>query len=126
MQLKPVICHGDFARWNLLQQAAGELIVLDWEWGHQLGMPGIDLVHYFLQDARLVRRLTDRAAIAATLRDLNRPACRSYLDETGWNGDSLLAIIACLAYKQGAGHQQNGEVLRAAVASARRSPDNFS
>ena len=126
MQLKPVICHGDFARWNLLQQAAGELIVLDWEWGHQLGMPGIDLVHYFLQDARLVRRLTDRAAIAATLRDLNRPACRSYLDETGWNGDSLLAMIACLAYKQGAGHQQNGEVLRAAVASARRSPDNFS
>lgn len=117
LQLKPVICHGDFARWNLLQQADGELIVLDWEWGHAPGMPGIDLIHYFLQDARLVRRLTATAAIASTLRDLNQPACRGYLNETGWTGDLLLAIIACLAYKQGAGHQENGEVLRAAVAA---------
>ena len=118
MQLKPVICHGDFARWNLLQQADGELIVFDWEWGHAPGMPGIDLIHYFLQDARLVRRLAAADAIAATLRDLNQPACRGYLNETGWTADPLLAIIACLAYKQGAGHQENGDVLGVAVASA--------
>ena len=126
MQLKPVIRHGDFARWNLLQQSDGELIVLDWEWGHERGMPGIDLVHYFLQDARLVKRLTATAAIAATLGELNLPACRSYMNETGWSGDSLLAIIACLAYKQGAGHQENSEVLRTAVASARCSSPNLS
>lgn len=126
MQFKPVICHGDFARWNLLRKPDGELMVLDWEWGHERGMPGIDLIHYFLQDDRLVRRLPATDAIAATLRVLNQPACSGYLNDTGWTGEPLLAIIACLAYKQGAGHQENGEVLRAAVASARTGPHNFS
>lgn len=126
MQLRPVICHGDFARWNLLRKSDGELMVLDWEWGHERGMPGIDLIHYFLQDDRLVRRLPATEAIAATLRALNQPACRSYLDDTGWTGDPLLVVIACLAYKQGAGHQENGDVLRAAVASARSTTHNVS
>ena len=126
MQLKSVICHGDFARWNLLRKSAGELMVLDWEWGHEHGMPGIDLIHYFLQDDRLVRRLPATEAIASTLRILSQPACRGYLTETGWTGDPQLAIIACLAYKQGAGHQENGDVLRAAVASARPAPHHFS
>lgn len=110
-KLKPVICHGDFARWNLLKQANGELIVLDWEWGCDVGMPGIDLVHYFLQDVRLVRRMSTRSAIESTIRNLNRPECRAYLDQTGWSGDPLLPIAACLAYKQGAGHQDNREML---------------
>lgn len=119
MTLRPVICHGDFARWNLLQQPGGGLTVLDWEWGREAGMPGIDLVHYFLQDARLVRRMAAADAIAATIIELERPGCRTYLDETGWSGDPLLPVIACLAYKQGAGHQENREVLDAAVAAAR-------
>ena len=66
VKLRPVICHGDFARWNLLRQENGKLIVLDWEWGHQNGMPGIDLAHYFLQDARLVERLSPQEAIRKT------------------------------------------------------------
>lgn len=109
--LRPVICHGDFARWNLLKQEDGRLVVLDWEWGHKDGMPGIDLVHYFLQDARLVERLTPHEAIAATVRELRRPQCRNYLDRCGWSGDPVWPILACLAYKQGAGHQENREML---------------
>lgn len=115
-RLTPVICHGDFTRWNLRQRTSGSLVVLDWEWGHRHGMPGIDLVHYFLQDDRLVRRLPPKEAIAATLRNLQRPECAAYLARTGWSGDPLLPIIASLAYKQGAGHQENAEVLQAAVA----------
>lgn len=116
--LKPVICHGDFARWNLLRRKNGSLVVLDWEWGHKDGLPGIDLVHYFLQDARLVKRLSSGNAIKATLAALDSVACRTYLQKTGWSSDPILPILTCLAYKQGAGHQENREVLSAAVESA--------
>jgi hypothetical protein len=115
-QLRPVICHGDFARWNLLHKADGGLVVLDWEWGHQGGMPGIDLVHYFLQDVRLVERLSPTDALEKTRVTLELPACHDYLAKTGWSGDPRLPIIASLAYKQGAGHQENGELLATAVA----------
>lgn len=114
-QLRPVTSHGDFARWNLLTQPEGGLIVLDWEWGREAGMPGLDLVHYFLQDERLVSRRPERDAIAATLKNLDRPRCRAYLQKTGWGGDPLQVIIASLAYKQGAGHQENSSVLKAAL-----------
>jgi hypothetical protein len=110
-RLTPVICHGDFARWNLLRKADGGLVVLDWEWGHQDGLPGIDLVHYFLQDARLVERLSPADAIRKTCLILETPECRDYLERTGWSGDPLLPAIASLAYKQGAGHQENAEML---------------
>ncbi len=110
--LSPVICHGDFARWNLLRKADGGLVVLDWEWGHQDGLPGIDLAHYFLQDARLVERLSPADAIRKTRTILESPDCRDYLEKTGWSGEPLLPVIASLAYKQGAGHQENGEMLK--------------
>ena len=113
--LRPVICHGDFARWNLLRMDDGGLIVLDWEWGHKDGLPGIDLVHYFLQDARLVKRLDSIHAIEMTRSALAMPVCREYLRKSGWSGDCILPMVACLAYKQGAGHQENAEILRVAA-----------
>ncbi|MES2995289.1 MAG: hypothetical protein V4733_00600 [Verrucomicrobiota bacterium] len=113
--LQPVVRHGDFARWNLLRQSDGSLLALDWEWGGLNGMPGLDLVHFFLQEARLVKRQNPTAAIETTIRELDHPACRDYLSRTGWTGESSLPIIACLAYKQGAGHQQNQELLKIAV-----------
>ncbi len=117
--LTPVLRHGDFARWNLLAQPDGRLIALDWEWGGSDGMPGLDLVHYFLQDARLVRRLAPAAAIAGTLSELQHSAPADYLRRTGWLDHSLMPVIACLAWKQGAGHQENDEVLNTALEMAR-------
>lgn len=114
--LRPVICHGDFARWNLLRQPDETLMVMDWEWGHRDGVPGIDLVHYFLQDARLVDRLQPIDALLKTAKTLNAPNCRGYLERTGWSGDAVLPIVACLAYKQGSGHQANEEILKVAIA----------
>lgn len=114
--LTPVLRHGDFARWNLLTQPDGTLIALDWEWGGIAGMPGLDLVHFFLQDARLVDRLEPAVAIQKTMTQLTVPACQEYLIRTGWSSDPLLPIIASLAYKQGAGHQENGVIIDAAVA----------
>jgi len=117
--LRPVIRHGDFARWNLRRSKDGSLVVLDWEWGHPQGMPGIDLTHFFLQDERLVRRHAPAEAIRYSLASLESPACRGYLAETGWSGNALLPVIACLAWKQGAGHQENLPVLEAALAALR-------
>jgi hypothetical protein len=113
--LRPVIRHGDFARWNLIRQNDGSLIALDWEWGHPAGMPGLDLVHYFLQDARLVQRMKPPQAVRHTCGLLELPRCRKHLEENGWPGNILLPIIASLAWKQGAGHQDNEHMLEAAV-----------
>jgi hypothetical protein len=112
--LCPVIRHGDFARWNLLMSGGG-LIALDWEWGHSRGMPGLDLVHYFLQDARLVERLAPVEAIRKTITAMKSRRCAEYLARTGWSGNALLPVIASLAFKQGAGHQDNREILDAAL-----------
>lgn len=115
LNLAPVLRHGDFARWNLLVQPDGRLIALDWEWGGNHGMPGLDLVHYFLQDHRLVRRLAPRAAINATLVDLRSREAAAYLAKTGWTGDPILSIMASLAYKQGAEQQENTDMLTAVM-----------
>lgn len=115
MRLTPTLRHGDFARWNLLAQPDGRLIALDWEWGGNGGMPGLDLAHYFLQDARLVRRLAPADAIAATLADLRHPEAVAYLAKTGWDGDPILPVIASLAYKLGAEQQENADMLTAVL-----------
>jgi hypothetical protein len=115
LQLTPALRHGDFARWNLLAQPDGSLIALDWEWGGTDGMPGLDLVHYFLQDARLVSRSPPPEAIVTALECLRCPVAAAYLTKTGWKGDSMLPIIASLAYKQGAKQQDNEDILNAAV-----------
>lgn len=121
IRLKPVIRHGDFARWNLLRRPDGRLVVLDWEWGHEAGMPGIDLVHYFLQDARLVLRLPVIEAVRSCIEVFRSAECSAYLDRTGWGNRPLLMIIACLAYKQGAGHQDNSDALDGALEYLMRS-----
>jgi hypothetical protein len=55
--------------------------------------------------------IAHKEAIAAALKAMQRPECRRYLEETGWGDKPLLPIIASLAYKQGAVHQDNSEML---------------
>ncbi|MES2474558.1 MAG: hypothetical protein V4640_02175 [Verrucomicrobiota bacterium] len=115
-KLHPTIRHGDFARWNLLAQPDGSLVVLDWEWGHSHGMPGLDMVHYFLQDYRLVHRCLPQESIRQTITRFHRSDAVEILAHSGWRGHPLLTIIASLAFKQGAAHQDNQEMLKAAIA----------
>jgi glycosyltransferase involved in cell wall biosynthesis len=109
--LRPVIAHGDFARWNLLHQANGPLIVLDWEWGNTHGMPGLDLVHYFAQDARLVRQLDSANALRVVEASLSLPKAKAYLAQTGWTGNPITPILAWAAFKHGARHQKIADFL---------------
>ncbi len=115
-RLKPAVCHGDFARWNLVKQLDGNLVVLDWEWGRADGMPGLDLVHYFAQDARLVSRLKPSDVVRSVRSALTRRECRDYLESTGWIGDVDHAILASIAYTVGTKQQANEEVLNALLA----------
>jgi hypothetical protein len=119
LRLKPTVRHGDFARWNLLRRNDGSLMALDWEWAHPAGMPGLDLIHLYLQDARLVERLAPAAAIRRTIEVLGHAPCSGYLEKTGWGAEPLLPVIASLAFKQGAGHQDNADILATAVAMTR-------
>jgi glycosyltransferase involved in cell wall biosynthesis len=109
--VRPVIAHGDFARWNLLHQANGPLIVLDWEWGSTHGMPGLDLVHYFAQDARLVRQLDSANALRVVEASLSLPKAKAYLAQTGWTGNPITPILAWAAFKHGARHQKIADFL---------------
>ena len=109
--VRPVIAHGDFARWNLLHQANGPLIVLDWEWGNTHGMPGLDLVHYFAQDALLVRQLDSANALRVVEASLSLPKAKAYLAQTGWTGNPITPILAWAAFKHGARHQKIADFL---------------
>lgn len=113
--LRPVISHGDFARWNLLKNPEGTLVALDWEWGIMGGMPGLDLVHYFSQDSRLVRRLNSKEVIRDVETALAKPKAREYLEKVGWADSLLEPILAYAAYKQGVRHQKNPELLAACL-----------
>jgi len=113
--LHPVVSHGDFARWNLIHQTDGRLTALDWEWGILDGIPGLDLVHYFAQDFRLVKRMNSQQVIHEIEKELAKPRARDYLRRTGWGDCSIEPILASVAYKQGGGHQKNPELLAACV-----------
>jgi len=119
-QLRPVIRHGDFARWNLLQRKDGTLIAVDWEWGHPAGMPGIDLVHVFAQDARLVFQLAPDAVVRAVEMNLKLPRCQKYLDTCGWGSDIRDVILASIAFTVGTRQQENERVLEAALDNDRK------
>ncbi len=115
IKLVPSIRHGDFARWNLLRTGDGGLMVLDWEWGTARGMPGIDLVHYFAQDARLVERLGPAEILRSVETSLQSSTCRSQLERSGWSGNPRAATLASIAYTVGSKQQANEAVLEAAV-----------
>ncbi len=115
LTLQPVVRHGDFARWNLIRGHDGSLVVLDWEWGAVRGMPGIDIAHFFAQEARLVARQAPGEVVETTLAALRRERCADYLRSVGWGRDVEGALLASLAYTHGAGQQANLEVLEALV-----------
>ena len=95
------------------------MIAIDWEWGHPAGMPGIDLVHLFAQDARLVFQVTPDAVVRAVEGKLGTPPCRNYLDICGWGDEIRNVILASIAFTVGSKQQENGKVLEAALHSGR-------
>ena len=52
-QVPAVWLHGDFAPWNLLINAMGQLVAFDWEDGQSGGLPVWDVAHFHVQQAFL-------------------------------------------------------------------------
>lgn len=125
-RIRPVLRHGDFARWNLLKAGDGRVVAIDWEWGEKTGMGGLDLVHFIGQELRLVRKLPATEAVAELLRELGEPTHSEHLGRVGWGAEYLLPILACFAFKQGAGHQDNEAILAAALDAFLKAADSTS
>ncbi|WP_397547486.1 hypothetical protein ABUL39_03760 [Rhodothermus marinus] len=67
----PVVpMHGDCAPWNLLQAPDGQVRMLDWEYGHPEGFPGVDLAYYLLQIAMLIRKMPPARALEWAVRQV--------------------------------------------------------
>lgn len=98
MELVPAIRHGDFAQWNLTSDSNGRLLALDWEWGVARGVSGFDLVHYLIQETRLVKRMDLEDLIPEVESRLGNDPCRKYLNDAGWGGMFRDLLIATTAY----------------------------
>jgi hypothetical protein len=87
------IQHGDLAPWNLIQHPLRGLTAIDWEYGLARGFPGLDLAHYVLQVAVLVKRLRPADARARAIRHLLAD------EDLALDGKEAAALVALAAHK---------------------------
>ena len=88
LEIRRALIHGDFAVWNL-RIKDGEVYALDWEWGVENGIGGIDLAHALRQEAVMVRGLRGKAAISWILNAVSDSMWAGYLKSSGWSGNHL-------------------------------------
>lgn len=100
LRIRRAAMHGDFAPWNLRQGPDG-IVAIDWEWGREDGVAGLDFGYGLLQEALLVKKLPPPAALQFAHQLAQSPAASAYLDESGW-GDALdLWLSVCARYREG-------------------------
>jgi hypothetical protein len=104
MNLPPSIRHGDLTRPNLRIDNQGKLLVHDWERGSLEGLPGLDLVHFLIQDRLFRRRMAPRAVVDATLRELKEVAPAALMRSLGWEGKERELMALCFAFNSGSGY----------------------
>lgn len=85
LEVRTALLHGDFAVWNL-RHTEGGLVAIDWEWGHENAVAGIDLAHGLRQEVYLIRGMKPEAAVAWMLGQAKSNQWRNYLEECGWAG----------------------------------------
>ena len=84
-EVRTALFHGDFAVWNLRNTQDG-LIAIDWEWGVEDAVAGIDLAHGLRQECFMVRGMEPKRAVAWMLERAASPQWSAYLDSCGWSG----------------------------------------
>ena len=111
IKLTPSVRHGDFAPWNLLRNAKGDMLALDWEWGVPWGVPGFDLVHFLSQDLRLVQRLSPEEIVDEVETALGKDLYQAYLKRVGWGDARRELFIAAMAFSLGSNLEGSGPIL---------------
>lgn len=109
--MRPAVRHGDLTRPNLRLDKNDGLIVHDWERGSLEGIPGLDLVHFLLQDRMFRGNPTPAQAVAGVRAELESRPCAEWLVSCGWNQDPGALIALCLAMNTGAGYMDQGALL---------------
>ena len=88
LELPGGVTHGDWVPWNVATCRAS-VMAWDWEYGQEQDVPALDLVHWHLQVARLVRRLPLVDAVAPALQRASVDCLR-----VGLPADSVKAVCA--------------------------------
>jgi len=95
----PTIYHGDLVPWNIKVSPQKQAwMVLDWERGGLIGIPGWDWFHYVIQNGILVEHLSMHRLVQKTKALLNSPDFRRYAERAGIIGCEPQLILAYLLY----------------------------
>lgn len=101
LKLRPSIRHGDLTRPNLRLSPEGGLLVHDWERGCLEGIPGLDLVHFLVQDRLFRQHMEPSEAVAAVLAALKEAAPSNLLRNLGWGGKEAELMALSFAFNTG-------------------------
>ena len=97
-RVHPVIFHGDFAPWNIRVQPSREWMVLDWERGERVGLPGWDWFHFVIQSAILVKKAGIEELIRLVEALLASDAFKAYAQKALIQGSERELLIAYLLH----------------------------
>ncbi len=85
------LIHGDLAPWNLVREADGRLVVLDFEHARWGSDPGFDLCHFLVQSGALLGAGSPEEVLADLGRSVSTetgPIVRHYCDVRRTRGDA--------------------------------------
>ena len=129
--VRRALVHGDFAPWNWRTDDADNLVCIDWEWAREDGFAGFDLVYCLVQQALLVKRVSDKRLLPFVERAVSRlsPEGQACIQEAGLPLDLLVSLV--LAYRQSkwmdalpGGADNVGDTLHSPPPVRRRAPSH--
>lgn len=98
--VRRALVHGDFAPWNWRADDNGNLVCIDWEWAREDGFAGFDLVYCLVQQALLVKRVSENRLLSVVERDVSRLSSegQAFIQEARLPLDLLVHLV--LAYRK--------------------------
>jgi hypothetical protein len=117
MKLRPTLMHGDFAPWNV-KVAQGRWLILDWERGERVGIPGWDWFHFVVQPAVLVRHEATETILSRLEKLFSSVAFERYAKLAGIAGREWPLALAYLNYCLNVIRQTEGAARLASLAQA--------